>query len=151
MKKYCCLALLAGTLALVLGSVAQAKFNPLKDPSIIGWWACDEGAGEIVADSSPLKHDGRFINGSPVWRTGIHGNAITLNGPTLVQIEPMGLTLSQATMAAWLFAPTAQPEWASFIMHRGPGPASCWPTANWPIIGTMPPTPGAIVRMSSIL
>jgi len=124
MKKYCCLALLAGTLALVLGSAAQAKFNPLKDPSIIGWWTCDEGAGEIVADSSPLKHDGRFINGSPVWRTGIHGNAITLNGPTLVQIEPMGLTLSQATMAAWLFAPTAQPEWASFIMHRGPGPAS---------------------------
>ncbi|HSW00837.1 MAG TPA: LamG-like jellyroll fold domain-containing protein [Sedimentisphaerales bacterium] len=124
LKKCSCLALLAGILALALGGAAQAGFNPLKDPAIIGWWTCDEGAGEVVADSSPLGRDGRFVNGAPVWRTGVYGNAITLNGPTLVQIPAMGLTLSQATMAAWIFAPTAQPEWASFIMHRGPGPAS---------------------------
>jgi len=110
-------------LALVQGS-AFGAFNPLKDPAIIGWWTCDEGEGEVVADSSPNGHDGRFINGSPAWRTGMYGNAITLNGPTLVEIPAMGLTLSQATMAGWLFAPAAQPEWASFIMHRSPGPAS---------------------------
>ncbi len=111
-------------LAVMLGSAAYGQFNPLKDPTIIGWWTCDEGTGSVVADSSPKHHDGRFINGNPAWRTGVYGNAITLVGPTLVEVPPMGLTLSQATMAGWLFAPTAQPEWASIIMHRAPGPAS---------------------------
>jgi len=124
LKKYSSLVLWAGILAMTFGGAAYGGYNPLKDPAIIGWWTCDEGAGEVVADSSPLHHDGKFINGSPMWRTGIHGNAITLVGPTLVEIPAMGLTLSQATMAAWLFAPTAQPEWASIIMHRSPGPAS---------------------------
>ena len=124
MNKCSSLVLLAGILALTFGGAAYGAYNPLKDPAIIGWWTCDEGAGEVVADSSPLGHNGKFINGSPVWRTGMYGNAITLNGPTLVEVPAMGLTLSQATMAAWLFAPAAQPEWASIIMHRGPGPAS---------------------------
>jgi len=118
------LAFLIVSLALIQGGTALGRFNPLKDPSIIGWWTCDEGKGSTVADSSPNHHDGTFINGDPIWTTGIYGNAITLIGPTLVEIQPMGLTLSEATMAGWLYAPTAQPEWASFIMHRSPGPAS---------------------------
>jgi hypothetical protein len=120
-RRYTGFALLI--VALAMGP-AYGAFNPLKDPAIIGWWTCDEGVGEVVADSSPNGHNGKFINGSPAWTTGIYGNAITINGPTLVEVPAMGLTLSQATMAGWLFAPTAQPEWASFIMHRGPGPAS---------------------------
>jgi hypothetical protein len=110
-------------LVLAQGS-AFGAFNALKDPALIGWWTCDEGEGEVVADSSPNGNDGRFINGAPAWREGMYGNAITINGPTLVEVPAMGLTLSAATMAGWIFAPAAQPEWASFIMHRAPGPAS---------------------------
>ena len=121
-KRCTCFAFLIVLLALMQGTAGA--FNPLSDPAIIGWWTCDEGAGTVVADSSPNGNHGAFINGDPIWTTGVFGNAITLVGPTLVQIEPMGLTLSQATMAGWLFAPTAQPEWASIIMHRSPGPAS---------------------------
>jgi len=122
-KRCTCFAFLIVSLALLQGGVAEA-FNPLKDPALIGWWTCDEGTGTVVADSSPNGNHGAFVNGDPVWTTGIYGNAITLVGPTLVRIEPMGLSLSQATMAGWLYAPSAQPEWASIIMHRDPGPAS---------------------------
>ncbi len=121
-KRCTCFAFLIVLLALMQGTAGA--FNALKDPAIIGWWACDEGAGTVVADASPNGNDGEFVNGSPAWTTGVYGNAITLVGPTLVEIQPMGLSLSQATMAGWLFAPAAQPEWASIIMHRNPGPAS---------------------------
>jgi len=123
-KRCTCFAFLIVLLALIQGGAAFGAFNALKDPAIIGWWTCDEGEGSTVADSSPNGNDGTFINGDPMWTTGIYGNAITLVGPTLVEIQPMGLTLSAATMAGWLYAPTAQPEWASIIMHRSPGPAS---------------------------
>jgi len=110
-------------LALVQGS-ALGAWNFLEDDALIGWWACDEGEGAVVADSSANGNDGAFVNGDPVWAAGIHGSAVTLIGPTLVEIQPMGLTLDAATMAGWLFAPTAQPEWSAIIMHRNPGPAS---------------------------
>ncbi len=123
-KRCTCFAFLIVLLALIQGGAASGAFNALKDPAIIGWWACDEGTGTVVADSSPNGNDGAFINGDPIWTTGVYGSAITIVGPTLVRVEPMGLSLSQATMAGWLFAPAAQPEWASIIMHRDPGPAS---------------------------
>ncbi len=123
-KRCTCLTFLVVLLALMQVSSVYGAFNAQKDPALIGWWTCDEGEGSLVADSSPNGNDGTFINGDPVWTTGIYGNAITIIGPTLVEVQPMDLTLSEATMAGWLFAPTAQPEWASIIMHRSPGPAS---------------------------
>ena len=41
--------LLVMILALVLGGSAYGKFDPLKDPAIVGWWAFDEPADCPVA------------------------------------------------------------------------------------------------------
>ncbi len=123
-KRCTCLTFLVVLLALIQVSSVYGAFSAQKDPALIGWWTCDEGEGSLVADSSPNGNDGTFVNGDPAWTTGVYGNAITLIGPTLVEVQPMDLTLSEATMAGWLFAPTAQPEWASIIMHRDPGLAS---------------------------
>jgi hypothetical protein len=115
-------------LALVLGSVhaglAQG-FDPGEDPALIGWWRCDEGEGSVVGDSSPNGNHGTFVNGDPAWTTGFRGEGIGIRlvGPTLVEVAAMGLTLTEATMAGWFLPNGTQPDWASVIMHRGPGPA----------------------------
>jgi len=110
--------LLIGVLALIPGGVCSA-FNPLADPALIGWWTCDEGSGETVADSSENHNNGTFVNGTSAWVEGIHGKAIELRGPTLIEIPAINQTLSEATMAGWMKPYGAQPEWASFIMTRG--------------------------------
>ena len=113
----------AVVLAAITGGAAYG-YSPINDPALIGWWECDEGTGAIVSDSSPNGNDGSFVNGDPAWTPGVRGMAVDLVGPTLVEIPAAGLTLSEATMAGWILADGAQPEWASIIMHRGPGPAS---------------------------
>ncbi len=109
-------------LALVQGS-ALGAWNFLEDDALIGWWACDEGEGAVVADSSANGNDGAFFAGDPAWTTGVSGSAVTLVGPTLVEIQPMGLTLAEATMAGWVLPNGAQPDWASIMMHRFGDPA----------------------------
>ena len=39
---------------------------PVKDPSLVGWWRFDDGAGPTVVDSSGNGYDGTLVNG-PVW------------------------------------------------------------------------------------
>jgi len=107
---------------LVLGlaiSVAEGA-----DPSLIAWWTFDEGAGTVVGDSSGNGHDGTFVNGDPAWVEGIHGNAVQLVGPTLIEIPPLDVELTEATMAGWIKPNGSQPEWSSFIMTRDPGLAT---------------------------
>ena len=116
--------LLMMSLALVLGGTAYGAYNPLSDPALIGWWACDEGEGSVVADSSPNGNNGEFVNGDPAWTTGVYGMAVELEGPTLVEIPAVGITLDAATWAGWILPYGTQPDWSSFIMHRGPGPAT---------------------------
>jgi hypothetical protein len=111
------LFLLVTIVALVPGGVARA-LDVLTDPALIGWWTFDEGSGTIAADSSANKRDGTFFQGSPAWVSGMHGSAVELRIPTLIQVPALGLTLSQATMAGWIKPYGAQPDWASIIMHR---------------------------------
>jgi regulation of enolase protein 1 (concanavalin A-like superfamily) len=110
-------------LIVMLGGAAYGAFDPLKDPALIGWWKCDEGQGNVVADASAAHRDGAFVLGNAAWTTGASGSAIKLANPTLVEVPAMGLTLTQATMAGWVLPNGTQSDWASFIMHRGPGPA----------------------------
>jgi hypothetical protein len=124
LKRCTSLVLLAATLALVQGGALYGAWNPLGDPALIGWWSCDEGAGNVVGDSSANGNDGTFVNGDPVWTPGVFGNAITLVAPTLVEVPAMGLTLNEATMAGWFMPYGVQPDWAAIIMHRNPGKAS---------------------------
>ena len=110
-------------LIVMLGGAAYGAFDPLKDPALIGWWKCDEGQGNVVADASAAHRDGAFVLGNAAWTTGASGSAIKLANPTLVEVPAMGLTLTQATMTGWVLPNGTQSDWASFIMHRGPGPA----------------------------
>ncbi len=112
-------------LALGLGRASMAAWDPNTDPSLVAWWQCNEGQGNVVSDTSPNHHDGTFVNGNPAWTTGFRdqGSGIRLVGPTLVQVPAMGLTLTQATIAGWFLPNGAQAKWAAMIMHRNPGPA----------------------------
>jgi hypothetical protein len=109
--------------ALIQGA-AFGAWNPLGDPALIGWWACDEGAGAVVGDSSANGNDGAFKDGDGAWMPGVYGSAITLIGPTVVEVPATNLTLTEATMAGWFMPYGTQPDWASIIMHRVPGNAS---------------------------
>jgi hypothetical protein len=93
------------------------------DNGLLAWWACDEGAGDVVADISGSGRDGIFVNGDPAWVEGVSGTAVELVGPTLIETPPLGLELAEATMAGWIKPNGPQPDWASIIMHRNPGPA----------------------------
>ncbi|MEA3225434.1 MAG: LamG domain-containing protein [Planctomycetota bacterium] len=97
--------------------------GPAGDPDLLGWWSCDEGAGTVVGDVSGNGHDGTFVDGDPAWTAGIHGSAVELVAPTLVEIPALDVVLSEATMAGWMKPNGSQTDWSSFIMHRGPGPA----------------------------
>ncbi len=119
MSKHLTCFILAMVISLaLLSSSAHAHYNPLTDPALIGWWACDEGEGTVVADSSANANDGTFINGDPVWVDGVHGTAIELTNPTLVEVPEIDYTLDAATMAGWIKPYGAQPDWASIIMNR---------------------------------
>ena len=61
-------------LGVVLTSAAHAA-----DPSLIGWWKLDEGAGTVTTDSSGNGHDGSLVSG-PVWTAGVSGRALQFDG-----------------------------------------------------------------------
>ncbi len=93
------------------------------DPDLLAWWTFDEGAGTVVGDASGNGHDGTFVFGDPVWVAGNRGSAVQLVGPTLIEVPPLDVVLTEATMAGWIKTNGSQPEWSSIIMHRDPGPA----------------------------
>ncbi|MBW7990593.1 MAG: LamG domain-containing protein, partial [Planctomycetes bacterium] len=88
-------------------------------PDILGWWTCDEGSGTVVGDASGNGRDGIFVNGDPAWVPGIRGSAVELVAPTLVEIPPLNMELTEATMAGWIKPNGPQTDWSSFIMTRG--------------------------------
>jgi hypothetical protein len=94
------------------------------DKGLLAWWACDEGAGDVVADVSGNGRDGIFVNGDPAWVEGVSGTAVELVGPTLIEIPPLDLELTEATMAGWIKPNGPQPDWSSIIMTRTPGLAT---------------------------
>jgi len=91
---------------------------------LLAWWPCDEGEGTVVGDASGNGHDGVFVNGDPAWVEGIHGSAVELVGPTLIEVPPLNVELTEATMAGWIKPYGPQPDWSSFIMTRTPGLAT---------------------------
>ena len=103
--------------ALVLTSGANAA-----DPTLVGWWKLDEGAGTTVADSSGRGHHGTFAEGTPVWVQGKYGTGLRFDGANKVEIpDHADFHLEDAvTMACWV-KPEAevQPEYAKpFIKQK---------------------------------
>jgi hypothetical protein len=113
-----CKRMIVLILLIILGLAPTSRvFGSM--PGLIAWWTCDEGAGDVVGDASGNGHDGTFVYGDPAWTEGNRGSAVELYGPTLVEVPPINMELTEATMAGWIKPDGSQPEWASFIMTRG--------------------------------
>jgi hypothetical protein len=67
-----------------------------------GWWKCDEGSGEKVADASGQGHDGK-LSGRTAWVEGrIGSNALKLDGGALKIADNPLLRASRFTVAMWV-------------------------------------------------
>jgi hypothetical protein len=54
--------------------------GPADDPSLVGWWKFDDGAGTVAVDSSKKAADGALF-GEPEWSNeGIHGGSLLFDG-----------------------------------------------------------------------
>jgi hypothetical protein len=104
-------------------AIAPEPVDPGSD-GLLARWACDEGEGAVVGDVSGNGRDGVFVNGDPVWVEGVHGSAVELVGPTLVETPPLDMELTEATMAGWILPYGPQPDWSSIMMTRTPGLAT---------------------------
>jgi len=96
---------------LVLGlllSIAQGA-----DPSLVGWWKFDEGAGTTAYDSSIYGNDGTLQNG-PQWVNGKLKTALQFDGvDDFVQVphDPILTVDNEVTVMAWI----------NTSRHGGPG------------------------------
>ncbi|MFB0553778.1 MAG: LamG-like jellyroll fold domain-containing protein [Phycisphaerae bacterium] len=92
---------------LVLGLVGTSAAQDV-DPSLVGWWKFDEGAGSTAADSSGNGNHGA-LNGPVEWVDGYYGKALSFTGPynyVLVQDSPSLNPTREITIAAWI-----NPSW----------------------------------------
>ena len=88
----------------VLGSAAAATaaWDPNTDPSLVGWWKFDEGAGSTAQDSSGNAHHGT-LQGAPRWAAGFYDGALAFGGRDYVQISyAADLALNEFTVCAWV-------------------------------------------------
>ena len=79
-----------------------AATNPI--PGFSGHWKLDEGSGTTIIDASGSGNDGAVI-GSPVWVTGIDGQALDLDGTNdyaLVADDASLDIVNAITLAAWI-------------------------------------------------
>jgi len=73
-----------------------------QDPSLVGWWKFDEGAGSTAQDSSGNAHQGT-LQGAPQWVAGVFDGALAFSGSDYVQISyAADLALNEFTVSAWV-------------------------------------------------
>jgi len=90
-------------LAIAGGPTGVAKIAP---DAIVGMWLFDEGAGDVVGDSSGNGHDGA-VSGAASWTGGVFGQALEIDGGTYVRVtaneaNPDALSLTTYTVTAWM-------------------------------------------------
>jgi len=73
------------------------------DPSLVGWWRLDEGAGATAVDYSGGDNHGT-ITGDPQWVDGYAGGALEFDGSEdLVETAYAGITgTNSRTVSAWI-------------------------------------------------
>jgi hypothetical protein len=82
-------------LGLILPAVAAA------DPSLIGWWVLDDGAGEVAQDRSGNGIDGTLF-GAPAWETDAeHGTVLLFDGTDDYVEIPGPYELETYTLTLW--------------------------------------------------
>ena len=87
---------------LVLGLAGSATSQT--DPSLVGWWRLDDGAGAVASDSSGNGNDGDFV-GAPTWVTGQISLAVHFDGDNDWLEVPHNDILTvdnEVTVAAWI-------------------------------------------------
>jgi subtilisin family serine protease len=88
---------------------ASATFEPPvaidADPSLVGSWKFDEGAGAVAGDSSGNGLDGT-IDGGAQWIAGQSGSALGFDGSDDYVSVPFTTDLPEWTIAAWVRGPT---------------------------------------------
>jgi hypothetical protein len=101
-------------LAIMLFSVSIA-FSA--EEGLIGYWNFNEGTGDIAADSSGNKNDGKLIR-SPEWVNGKFGKALKLDLAKTQKVDiansaSFGKITTAVTMEAWV-NPANVSGWMSF-------------------------------------
>lgn len=94
------------------------------DPTLVGWWKLDEGAGTVVHDLSDYGNHGT-LQGAPQWTVGMLDGALEFDGAAdSVEIpHSPSLSITEAiTVAAWTFmAPDAGGDGLIYIDTLGFG------------------------------
>jgi hypothetical protein len=99
-------------------STTTAAATTAADPSLVAWWALDEGAGATAADSSPNSLSGT-LRGNPVWTSGKRRGALSFDGQKdYVEIpkNPKFYLPGPLTVAAWVNVATLpRSEWGMYL------------------------------------
>jgi len=110
----------------VLGLVAANAvfgFTAGTDPSLVGWWKFDEGAGSVANDSSGNGNTGTIF-GNPQWVPGKIGGALSFDGVGDYINCGNGASLSVRdgiTLAVWVKTPGMTTTWTAFISKGDTG------------------------------
>jgi hypothetical protein len=114
-------------LASFLGVVGLAVMatTGAADPSLIGWWKLDDGAGTTAADSSGKGNQGTLQGDASFVAAGHFRGAVLLDGNgDYVECGRSDVfnVSSAVTLAAWVQADPGftYPDWSGIIMRGGP-------------------------------
>lgn len=125
-RKLMCLFLLAPVLGLALANLSAAA-----DPSLVGWWKLDDGAGSIAADSSGNGNDAT-LNGTVEWVEGQIAGGLHLDGSTAygeIAATPSLIVMNQGgfTFMTW-FKTDALDGGHQYAFQQGDGngPGRSW-------------------------
>jgi hypothetical protein len=86
-------------------AVVWGTFNPsatrAADPSLVGWWKLDDGAGTVAIDSSGRSVDGK-LSGDPEWMAkAIYGGGLSFDGTDDYIFVDGHFQLAEYTMMVW--------------------------------------------------
>ncbi len=71
------------------------------DPSLVGWWKLDDGAGTIALDSSGRSVDGTLF-GEPEWLAkAVYGGGLLFDGTDDYIFIDGHFQLAEYTMSVW--------------------------------------------------
>jgi hypothetical protein len=104
---------------------------PIADPSLVGWWKLDEGAGSVALDYSGHGNHGE-LQGDPQWVEGPDGGALEFDGTGDYVNCGNGPDLNitaNLTLMCWIKVEAFTKTWETIVgrgdnsyrMSRGPG------------------------------